>query len=388
MPTTPPETPVMIIEEGGRGGVADYTIELATALAGLGQPVELVTAADHLYPPVPGVRVHPWFRYVRPTSAFRRALRRVGLGRMLNALSLLLTYPRCAWLARRCRLVHLQGGIWFPLAVVETALYRASGSKVVHTPHNTFDRYQQAGRALRMMERASSRTIVHTQADLGSLRQPEGAVVIPHGEYVGLAERAEPVDRGRAREALGLPPDAPVTLVFGQLRPDKGLDDVLLAAREVPELHVLIAGEDIGGLQAVAPLLEDGDLAERVVIREGFLTMDEAAVAFAATDTVALAYRQASHSGVLMLSYGFARPVIVYPVGGLPDAVVVGETGWICSDASPAALAVALGEAVEAGPEECLRRGKAGYALASTDFSWPEIARRTLELYDQVAPSG
>lgn len=386
MPTTPPETPVMIIEEGGRGGVADYTIELASALAGLGQSVELVTAADHLYSPMAGVRLRPWFRYVRPTSAFRRALRRVGLGRLLNALSLLLTYPRCAWLARRCRLVHLQGGIWFPLAVVETLLYRATGSQVVHTPHNTFDRHQPAGRALRLMERVSSRTIVHTQADLGSLSRPERAVVIPHGEYVGLAKRAERVERAAARNELGLPQDAPVTLVFGQLRPDKGLDDVLLAAREVPELHVLVAGEDIGGLGAVAPLLEDEGLAERVTIREGFLSMNEAAAAFAAADTVTLAYRQASHSGVLMLAYGFERPVIVYPVGGLPDAVAVGETGWICSAASRAALAAAFREVVDAGPDECLRRGRAGYELASSDFSWPEIARRTLALYDQVEP--
>jgi glycosyltransferase involved in cell wall biosynthesis len=376
----------MIIEEGGRGGVADYTIELASALTGLGQPVELVTASDHLYPPMSGVRVRPWFRYVRPTSAFRRALRRVGLGRVLNALSLLVAYPRCAWLARRCRLVHLQGGIWFPLAVLETLLFRATGSEVVHTPHNTFDRQQPAGRALRMMERVSSRTIVHTKADLGNLSRPERAVVIPHGEYVGLARRAERAERGTARDELGLPQDAPVTLVFGQLRPDKGLDEVLVAAREVPELHVLVAGEDIGGLAMIAPLLEDAGLAERVVIREGFLTMDEAATVFAAADTVTFAYRKASHSGVLMLAYGFERPVIVYPVGGLPDAVVAGETGWICSSASRDGLTAAFREVVDAGPDECLRRGRAGFELAASEYSWPEIARRTLALYNEVAP--
>jgi D-inositol-3-phosphate glycosyltransferase len=210
--------------------------------------------------------------------------------------------------------------------------------------------------------------------------------VIPHGEYAGLARGAERVGRAEARRRLGLPPDAPVTLVFGQLRPDKGLDDVLLAAREVSELFVLIAGEDIGGLAAVAPLVQEDGLAGRVVVREGFLTMDEAAAAFAATDTVTLAYRQASHSGVLMLAYGFERPVVVYPVGGLPDAVVAGETGWICSEASTTALAAALRDAVAAGPEECLRRGRAGFELASREYSWAEIARRTLALYDEVTP--
>ena len=99
-------------------------------------------------------------------------------------------------------------------------------------------------------------------------------------------------------------------------------------------------------------------------MREGFLAMDEVAELFAATDTVALPYRAASQSGVLLLAYGFERPVIVYPVGGLVEAVVEGETGWICRRADPEALAEALAESVAAGPAECCAarrsRGQAG----------------------------
>ncbi len=383
MPTAARQVPVMMVEEGGRGGVADYTIELATNLAALGQPVELVTAADHLYPPMPGVRVHPWFRYVRPTSGLTRSLRAVGLGKVLNGLSLLVSYPRCARLARRCRLVHLQGGIWFPLAVVATMIFRLSGSKVVHTPHNAFDR-QGRGRALRLMEVVSDKTIVHTRADLTSLDKPERACVIPHGEYGGLASRARPAEQGAARESLGLPLDAPVTLVFGQLRPDKGIKDVLLAAREVPSLFVLIVGEEDGGLADSTRLLADQALTGRVVVKEGFIPIDDVAVAFAAADTVSLAYPRASHSGVLMLAYGFHRPVIVYPVGGLPDVVVQGETGWVCDESTPEGLTRSLRHAVAVGRQECLRMGERGAELSARVYSWPEIARRTLALYDEV----
>ncbi len=58
-------------------------------------------------------------------------------------------------------------------------------------------------------------------------------------------------------------------------------------------------------------------LAGRVTVHEGYLSMEEAAQLFAATDTVALPYARASQSGVLLLAYGFHRPVVVYPVGGL-----------------------------------------------------------------------
>ena len=51
-------------------------------------------------------------------------------------------------------------------------------------------------------------------------------------------------------------------------------------------------------------------------MREGYLEMEEAAQLFAATDTVALPYAVASQSGVLLLAYGFSRPVVIYPSAG------------------------------------------------------------------------
>ena len=50
-----PSKPVLMIEEGGRGGVVDYTESLVCAMVELGQPVELVTASDHLLPELDGV---------------------------------------------------------------------------------------------------------------------------------------------------------------------------------------------------------------------------------------------------------------------------------------------------------------------------------------------
>jgi D-inositol-3-phosphate glycosyltransferase len=84
---------------------------------------------------------------------------------------------------------------------------------------------------------------------------------------------------------------------------------------------------------------------------------------------------------VLLLSYGFSRAVVVYPVGGMPEAVVEGETGWICERSDPAALAEALRQTAEAGWPECERRGIAGAQLADERYSWPEIARLTEGVY-------
>jgi glycosyltransferase involved in cell wall biosynthesis len=121
-----------------------------------------------------------------------------------------------------------------------------------------------------------------------------------------------------------------------------------------------------------------------VTVREGYLDMRAAATLFAATDTVVLPYPVASQSGVLLLAYGFHRPVVAYPVGGLGEAVLDGETGWICSRPDVDALVSALGAAIEAGWSECRRRGEAGAKLAEERFAWPAIARRTGEVYREA----
>jgi D-inositol-3-phosphate glycosyltransferase len=384
-----PRRRLLMIEQGGRGGVTDYTADLVAALAAEGWGVTLATAADHRYPPIDGVVVVPVFHYTRGDSRLARELRARGLGKLVNGARFLAALPRLAALAARADIVHSQGWEVPQLGPVALACLRLTGTRVVQTEHGTFDRVQDrlmgtGSIARRLSGRLTARTIVHTQADLDRVRPLLGgrAVVIPHGEYGGLARSGGAAERESARAALGLAPDTPVTLMFGQLRTDKGLDDLVEAVARVPQLHLLIGGQDIGGLSAVRDRL--GALDGRVTVREGFLDMRETAELFAATDTVALPYRESSQSGVLLLAYGFRRPVVVYPSGGMVEAVLDGETGWICERADVDSLSAALAASVSAGAEECLRRGAAGEQLAEERFAWPAIARRTAALYEEV----
>ncbi len=379
---------LLMIEQGGRGGVADYTGELVAALAAEGWQVTLATAADHRYGEIPEVSVRGVFHYTRGDSRLGRAVRDRGLGRAANGLRFLAALPGLALLAARADVVHTQGWETPQIGVPALITLRATGRPVVQTTHGMFDRATTSRgarhAARRLTARLTARTIVHTQADLERLPDAFAgrAVVIPHGEYGGLATRGRSAGREQARVALGLPGQAPVTLMFGQLRPDKGLDDLVAALARVPDEYQLIGGEDLGGLSAVRSQL--GALRGRAVVREGFLDMDTVAELFAATDTVALPYREASQSGVLLLAYGFSRPVVIYPSGGMVEAVIDGETGWVCTEPTVAGLADALSAATAAGPAEAARRGERGRALADERFAWPAIARRTAAVYEQV----
>jgi D-inositol-3-phosphate glycosyltransferase len=376
---------VLIVEQGGRGGIADYTGCLARALAERGVPITIATADDHLYGAIAGVRIASVFRYVRGHSPLARHARDLRLGPFLNGLRFLLALPRLARLARGRAIVHVQGWERTSLGLMGTALLLACGARIVYTSHNTFERRRWALDGTRMFSWLARRTIVHTAGDRPRV---SGTVsVIAHGHYAGVADGAQAVSSAEARAALGLPAEPPVVLLFGVLRPDKGLDDLLAAATQAPRWHVLVAGKEDGALDAACETLRRPELVERVRIREGFHGIDEVAAFFAAADLVALPYRRASQSGVLQLAYGFSRPVVAYPVGGLAEAIIDGETGWLCAQAAPSALAAALHEADSAGREELRRRGEAGRRWATETLDWSRIAAATETVYASALSS-
>jgi glycosyltransferase involved in cell wall biosynthesis/CelD/BcsL family acetyltransferase involved in cellulose biosynthesis len=379
---------VLMVEEGGVGGVAHYTGELTAALARQGWQVRLGTARDNGYPPAPGVHVQRLFLYVRGRRPLGRVLRRMGVSRAANGLAHLVADLSLGVIARGSDIVHVQGEEWPPLGAARMVVLRAAGRHVVYTPHNTFDRGARSyARAHAVIRRCAAAILVHSEYDRRMLApaQAAKAIVIPHGEYGGLARRSWPdLEPAAARAALGLTDDALVVLLFGQLRPDKGVRDLLEAARHVPEATVLLAGEDNGALDEAADLLEAESLRGRVVIRRGFVASAEIGRVFAAADVVALPYHRASASGVLLLAYGYARPVVAYPVGGIPEYVSHGTTGWLCTRADPEALAEQLHKIAAVGRQECLAKGVAAQRFASERLAWEPIARRTAELYEAL----
>jgi glycosyltransferase involved in cell wall biosynthesis len=379
---------LLVLEPLGRGGIAAYTAEWVTALAADGRAVELVTAFDHRYAfgaDAP-VRLHPIIRWLRGDPPARRTLRRARLGPVVNARLFVATQPRIGRHARRCGLVHIQGHYHPPLMALTAALMRLVRVPVVHTPHDTFDRFRDHPLARRAVARWTDATVVHVQADLDRVpaQVRDRVVLIPSGGYGALARRSGGAEPRAARAQLGIPEDRVVVLLFGQMRHDKGIRDFVEALLAVPEVSGLLAGEDIGGLRDAADLLERPELRDRLVIREGFLELPEVATCFAAADAVVVPYRVSSQSAVQLLAYAFERPVVIYPVAALQESVVAGETGWVAADVSPPALAQALREVAAAGREECARRGAAGARLAEERYSWAAIARRTEELYARV----
>lgn len=83
----------------------------------------------------------------------------------------------------------------------------------------------------------------------------------------------------------------------------------------------------------------------------------------------------------MQTAFAFERPVVVTAVGGLPDVVRDGVTGFVVPPGNPAALAEAM-ERFFAG-DHAARMAEAIRADAAR-FSWNGCARALLELGERV----
>ncbi len=147
----------------------------------------------------------------------------------------------------------------------------------------------------------------------------------------------------RARAALG-DPDL-LLLFFGAIRPYKGLDVALealaLVDREL-DVRLVVAGRFWEERERYDRLIARLGLGDRVSIRDGYVSNEEAALLFSAADAALLPYRSATQSGVVQLSFAYGTPVVATAVGGLPAAVEHGRTGLLCPPDDPTAVARAI----------------------------------------------
>jgi len=178
--------------------------------------------------------------------------------------------------------------------------------------------------------------------DLRAIRPNLPAVCTPHPLYDNYGEKT---DKRSARTTLDLPPKGKVILFFGFIRKYKGLD-ILLEAMADPRvrelgLRLLVAGEYYDGEAQCQALIDRFGLHSDVVMHTDFIPNDRVAAYFSAADCVVLPYRSATQSGIARVACHFLLPMIVTDVGGLPEVVQDGLTGYVCRP-NPSDLADAI----------------------------------------------
>jgi glycosyltransferase involved in cell wall biosynthesis len=150
-----------------------------------------------------------------------------------------------------------------------------------------------------------------------------------------------------ARAKLSLNPSGKIILFFGLVRHYKGLDTLLQAMPAIhaalgSEVHLIVAGEFYQPEAEYRQTIADLHLEEIVTLHNHYIPNEDVALYFRAADVLALPYRSATQSGVIQVAYHFGLPVISTRVGGLPEVVDEGHTGFLVEPENPARLADAI----------------------------------------------
>ncbi|MFZ4526030.1 MAG: glycosyltransferase family 4 protein [Chlorobium sp.] len=190
-----------------------------------------------------------------------------------------------------------------------------------------------------------------------------------------------------ARHELHLDSSSPVLLFFGYVRSYKGLETMLRAMPAIllrePSLRLVVAGHFYEDVSLYRQLVDQLGISGSVDLYPGYVSAERSALYFAAADAVVLPYRNATQSGVVQLAYGYGLPVIVTPVGALPEMVCPGKTGWVARDSSPEGFAKAVGEFLDA--RERLPLMRPAIEAFRREYSWEAFAASAGSFLDTIA---
>jgi glycosyltransferase involved in cell wall biosynthesis len=186
------------------------------------------------------------------------------------------------------------------------------------------------------------------------------------------------------RAELGVPAEAPLAGEIARLCDVKGQRELIQAAARVPELHVVLAGDDLetGGAyrESLVAEAERAGVADRIT----FAGFRPAESVLGALDVFVLPSWTEGMPITVLEAMAHRRPVVATTVGGTPELVLDGETGLLVPPRDPEALAEALRSLV-ADPQRARRLGEAGYARVAERFTVERMTTRVLEVYDEVA---
>ena len=177
-----------------------------------------------------------------------------------------------------------------------------------------------------------------------------------------------------------VPNDAPI-LYFGRLSAEKGVDDLLRAMKELPHLHLVIAGDGPAkaGLQELA-----GTLGLRNVEFTGHLGPEERDSLIARSRFTVLPSRAYETLGKTILeSYALSRAVIASDLGSRRELVRDGETGLLYQVGRVSQLAQSIG-LLASDPESAKQMGRAGWEMVRRDFTPERHFQSLMALYERL----
>ena len=271
--------------------------------------------------------------------------------------------------------LHYQGThLWFDLALPLLRRYPLVFTVHDIRPHPGDRLSQKTPQWIEnFARRRAGELIVHTQYTRNLLLR----------EWPGAAEKTSVIPHiqiGEAPSFSKAQEDENLILFFGRIWEYKGLEYLVraepLITAKVPNARFLIAGEGEDFARYRRMMVHP----ERFIVHNEYVPEDRAADYFRRASVVVLPYIEASQSGVIPMAYSAGKPVVATTVGGLPETVENGRTGYLVPPRDSVQLAEAVTKLLL---DEPLRRSMGANAKRKIEeeCSPGVVAAKTIEVY-------
>src|SRR5690349_15101838 len=407
---------LVLVEPNGSGGLIHYAYQLCTALADEGLDVTLITGKQYelaglphnfrvnnlldlwsLFDPQASQNIHA-NAWQRRWQKLRWTARRGQRG-----LRLLTAWARLTRTVLELEPDIVQfSKIHFPFEAIFLAQMRRRGLTLTQICHEFEQRENQRGlfsslrvRAYADIYRNFSAIFFHARENcekflsLYPFVDNKKTHIIPHGNSSWLLRHFPQTDNEVSlRQRFKLKPGEPVVLFFGLLAPSKGIQDLVDAfaiVRKSSNAKLLIAGYptkhfDMKDLNAK---IAASGLTDHVLLDTRYIPLEEVGALMGLATVAVYPYRSSTQSGALQVAYTFGRPVVATIVGGLPEAVEPGRSGFLVPAESPLELADAIQKLVN-NYELAKIMGEYARHLSETRFSWRSVARQIIKVYEEL----
>lgn len=338
--------------------------------------------------------IYPRFLY--PGDPIDRSIHRKEV-EGLEIVEKLSWYDPFSWVAAgfsiSSKILHAQWWSYVLAPVYFTILLiaRIKGVRIIITVHNVLPHESNPVTKVlnRMVILLADEVIVHTEdgrkllLELYGERFSEDVVhVVPHG--IILHESHNVKTREESRNILNIADDESAALIFGNIRDYKGLDIALEALNILKsagfKLKLIVAGTVWGNWAKYERIIKRHQIEDRLILDLQYIPDEKINAYFLASDIVLLTYRSfEAQSGVGSVALGYEVPLLVSPVGGLPDYVSHNPRAIV--EPQPEAVARAIQNICnnDSVREEIL----ASMENARTNLKWSGIAIRTEKIYEK-----
>ncbi len=217
--------------------------------------------------------------------------------------------------------------------------------------------------------------------DLKQLVDNPKYVYNPHPIYDVFGE---PLNKEIAKDKLSVSGNK-IILFFGYIRKYKGVKYLIKSMPKVLEKNqakLMIIGEFYDDKSGYIELIDKLNLSDAITINDHYVPDDEVNQYFSAADILVLPYVTATQSGITQIALNYQLPCVVTNVGGLPEVVEHGRTGFVVEKEDPAGISDAI---IKYFTQTDREQMSANIKTEKEKYSWEKMVHKILALHEQVS---